>query len=292
MKYAFLILAHTDPQQLSRLVHALDDPRFDIFIHVDAKSDISVFEFEKYALRYSKMFVLRQRYSVFWGDISIVDATLAMYRKALDTYKYDRFVTLSGLDYPIQSNDVIAATLSDSRIEYIMGNVITTSEYCKVERFYFWKHKIIGLLVRRLCKIVRYKKPRYLTVNNTTWEIYFAPQWHALTYECVTHIFHILEDHPEILKYFKYSYAPDELLIPTIVFNSPSLRAKTLRSSFPEGTHYNEKPAIHYLNYEPVIEVFTEANYQDIVSSGKLFLRKARSGVSDGLLDMIDKTLR
>ena len=290
MKYAFLILAHTDPQQLRRLVHALDDPRFDMYIHVDGKADIASFEFEKYALRYSKMTVLEQRYKVYWGDISIVNATLAMYRKAMDSDRYDRFITLSGLDYPIQSNDVIAQVLSDPAVEFIMGNIITRPEYHKVERRYFWKLKRPGILLTRLLNLCRVKKPRYITVDNSKWDIYFAPQWHALSFPCVKTLLHVLDSNPHILRYFKYAYAPDELLIPTVVFNSPEMKHRTLRCSFPEETHYNEKTAVHYLNYDPVIEVFTVSKYQQIIDSGKLFFRKARSGVSDELLDMIDET--
>ena len=81
-----------------------------------------------------------------------------------------------------------------------------------------------------------------------------------------------------------------ELLIPTIVFNTPFLRKRALRDSFPEHAHYNEKTAIHHLNYDPVIEVFTASKFQVIMESGKLFFRKARTGVSDQLLDMIDET--
>ena len=290
MKYAFLILAHTDLHQLRRLVHALDDPRFDVFIHVDAKSDISSFQFETYTLQYSHLHVLKHRYKVLWGDISIVDATLAMYRQAMEFDRYDRFITLSGLDYPIQSNDVIASTLSDPDVEFIMGNIITKVEYQKVERYHFWKLRKFRRIAILLLDMFRIKKPRYMIVGNQIWDIYSAPQWHAFSFECVKHIFETLETYPHIKEYFKYSYAPDELLIPTIVFNTPFLRKRALRDSFPEHAHYNEKTAIHHLNYDPVIEVFTASKFQVIMESGKLFFRKARTGVSDQLLDMIDET--
>ena len=42
MKHAYLIMAHANIGQLSQLLLALDDPRNDIYLHIDAKSDIDL----------------------------------------------------------------------------------------------------------------------------------------------------------------------------------------------------------------------------------------------------------
>lgn len=43
-KHAYLIMAHKDPEQLKLLISLLDDPRNDIFVHCDKKSDPSILE--------------------------------------------------------------------------------------------------------------------------------------------------------------------------------------------------------------------------------------------------------
>jgi hypothetical protein len=43
MKIAHLVLAHKNPQQLERMLEALDHPQCDFFIHLDKKADISQF---------------------------------------------------------------------------------------------------------------------------------------------------------------------------------------------------------------------------------------------------------
>ena len=43
MKYAYLILAHNNPQQLERMLNMLQDPAAEFYIHVDKKSDIRTF---------------------------------------------------------------------------------------------------------------------------------------------------------------------------------------------------------------------------------------------------------
>ena len=39
-RHAYLILAHTNFGQLRKLLELLDDPRNDIFVHVDGKADL------------------------------------------------------------------------------------------------------------------------------------------------------------------------------------------------------------------------------------------------------------
>ena len=288
-KIAFLILAHNDPQHLKKLIYALDYPAFDIYVHVDAKADIEQFGFDKYELKHSELFVLDDRVKVYWADYSIVQATINMYRRALENYDYSRYVTLSGNDYPLQSNSRIYQELSDPKVEFIMG---TPSEKPEKTRYYYFKKTgIIGKLFTHLFRWLRIVKNKNgLTLDGKTYTIYFAPQWHALSGDCVRAILEIISTHEqEIYEYFKHSFAPDELLIPTILFNDESFRKKALRAEFPKGTHYNEMPAIHYINYEPVVQVFTEQDAEKLLTSGKLFARKLLSGVSDGLVRIIDE---
>lgn len=42
-RHAYLILAHKNWQQLCTLLTLLDDPRNDVFLHIDSKVDISQF---------------------------------------------------------------------------------------------------------------------------------------------------------------------------------------------------------------------------------------------------------
>ena len=43
MKHAYCILAHGSPGILKVLIGLLDDPRNDIYLHLDAKVDVGVF---------------------------------------------------------------------------------------------------------------------------------------------------------------------------------------------------------------------------------------------------------
>lgn len=288
-KIAFLIMVHNDPAQLKKLIYALDYPYFDIFVHVDAKVDISQFKFENYRLDYSKLVVLDNRIKVYWADFSIVQATVNMYETASSYYDYIRYVTLSGNDYPLQENETIYRILSNMNVEFIMGSPTEKPE--KVRYYFFEKTGLPGKVMTRVFRwlhISRNKGP--FVIDGKQYTIYFAPQWHALTGECVKYILEIFYHHKSIIEqYFKYSFAPDELLIPTLLFNNEKFKKRTLRSEFPKGTHYNDMTAIHFIDYEPIVQVFTEKDAEKLLSSGKSFARKLKNKSSDKLVEIINK---
>lgn len=244
------------------------------------------FNIENYALKHSRIYVIQNRVNVRWGDISIVDATLAMYRKAHENENYIRYVTLSGLDFPIRSNDQIYDTLSQEGVEFIKGNPIRGKELHKIKNIYPWKLGKLGGVISHVMKQLKIQKRGELRICGNPVQIYFAPQWHALSGEFVEYMLDVLQN-KTIRNFFHFSYAPDELMIPTILFNNKKYRERAISCDFPENTHYNAKSTLHYLNYEPIIEVFDEKSFDKIMNSEKLFVRKVRTGKSDNLVEMI-----
>lgn len=297
MKFAFLLLAHEDPENLRRLVHALDDPHFDFYVHVDAKKDIAEFGFDSYALRHSPLTVLEKRISTYWGDMTLVDAMLALYRRAYETGEYDRYITLSGLDYPLKSNEEILKALGDQNREYISARTLGKDLAFKIQGIYIWKHIFLARVARHLLGhygvVMHPQKLRIHKNDRTKYPVWFSSQWHALSGEFVAYMLKTLEENPSIRRFFRYSYAPDELLIPTILFNS-SFASRAIPGDFPENQDFEELfrtlPAVHHLRREKSnVVVFREEDYNELMNSGKLFCRKVRTGPSDGLLDRIDR---
>ena len=290
-KIAFLILTHHDPEQLKRLVCALDDPAFDCYIHIDAKSDIAQFHFDQYRLQYGNPVVLDRRVKVSWGNYSVTQAMIQLYEAAFSSdQNYCRFVMLSGNDYPLASDEVIYQTLTDMSREFIMGH---PTEHPEKVTLYHYMHSanLYEKAIRRLFHTLKIKNKHRLIVYGKELPVYFSPQWNALSRECVAYFLQAIRDNQAIIdQFFKLSYASDELLIPTLVFNNEALRRKTLRSEFPKDTPYNDKLAIHYINYLPwtPVQVFTEEDAETLLSSGKLFARKFSTGQSDKLIEIID----
>jgi hypothetical protein len=102
---AFLILAHDQPKHLARLLRALEHDRHVFFIHIDAKSDLGMFERSVSRSATNVVFLKgNDRFRIHWGGFSIVKATLRLVEVAR-TYRkgFDRFVLLSGAYYPIMT---------------------------------------------------------------------------------------------------------------------------------------------------------------------------------------------
>ena len=51
--------------------------------------------------------------------------------------------------------------------------------------------------------------------------MYGGGQWHALTHAFASYMMDLIDTQPKLLTYFQTSYAPDEMLFQTILFNSP-----------------------------------------------------------------------
>lgn len=112
-KIAILILAHRYTEQLRRMVQRLDCEYFDVYLHVDAKSNIAPFiKGLTGAMKTSKLAFVTQRIPTYLNDFSLVDATCASLHEAIEGDDYQYFALLTGQDYPIKSNQTIYETLT------------------------------------------------------------------------------------------------------------------------------------------------------------------------------------
>ena len=104
-KHAYLIIAHTNFEQLQKLVNILDDERNDIYIHIDKKSQ----DFETSIIKacHSQVTFVK-RTSVNWGGFSQINCELLLLKKAISSSSgYSRYHLISGMDLPIKSQNYI-----------------------------------------------------------------------------------------------------------------------------------------------------------------------------------------
>lgn len=78
-RHAYLIIAHTNWEQLQKLVSLLDDKRNDIYVHIDKKSNTSKLRLNT---QFSKL-VFVERHNVRWGDVSQIKAEMALFSAAV-----------------------------------------------------------------------------------------------------------------------------------------------------------------------------------------------------------------
>ncbi|KAG5189451.1 core-2/I-branching enzyme-domain-containing protein, partial [Tribonema minus] len=118
VRFLYLILAHAQPQQVLRLIDALDEPGqpHSFVVHVDAKADAAVqTALAAAAAARANVHVLRgaERVEVQWGGFSVCQAMLNALRYAVShSLAFDWFWNLSGTSYPLASNRALRAALA------------------------------------------------------------------------------------------------------------------------------------------------------------------------------------
>ncbi|MCB2059033.1 MAG: beta-1,6-N-acetylglucosaminyltransferase [Novosphingobium sp.] len=114
MKFAYAILAHTAPEQLSRLIDRLaEDPEDDrIVLHLDCKSELWRNQRDSFAGHPSgKVVLVPDPVNVFWAHSSQVAAQCRILGKALEC-DFDYIHLISGADWPTSPREKIVADIT------------------------------------------------------------------------------------------------------------------------------------------------------------------------------------
>ncbi len=296
MTLAYLISAHTDAPQLARLIHALDSEAH-FFVHIDRKADIRPFQ---ELCSGENVHFLTERVDVRWGTFLQVEYQLLLLRAALSHLThFHRLIMLSGLDYPLVSNEAIRQWIaSQGEQETLPCYCLNTPTLPKglynnytTPRLLFrhlpaWLATKLSILCRRSMAFVGYHRPLTLTVGGQQWDFFKSSSWFCISEALAKYVLDTYDNHPEIRKSFEHTFGPDETMIPTIVMNSPqwAARCPLVQGKYPGLTGLTP---IHYIIYEPVIQIMTLNHLPKLKACGKLFARKFISGQSDALVEAL-----
>ena len=232
MKIAYGILCHTDPNHIGRLAKKLTkNVNSKVFVHVDKKVDIT--PFENQLLDKKNVYVLSNRVEINWGGYQAIEATINLMQTAKNIFKFDRFVLLQGLEYPIKSGKEIEDFfVKNFDTEFLLAQNISTidnlEEQHKYRLYYkfgsssiFWKiiNKTNCFLVKK--RIVPHLKKNYIRdkQGKKMW-IYQGCAQFGITYLAVEYILNFNATNPKFNSYFKTMFAPDEAYFHTIIYNS------------------------------------------------------------------------
>ena len=301
MKIAYLISTFTDPQHLSRLIKALDGADVHFFIHVDAKVDIRPFD---ELTKGDNVHYLSDRVNVYWGTYSQVEFQMRMIQAALDlSVRFDRLFMLSGQDYPLWSNGQIRDYLSQcGEHELISGICLDTEEVEESKKRIYrlfrpqtdirWlsakANDWLSKALRKFCKLTGMRKKLWMEVDGKQWHLFKGSDYFCLSHDLAAYVVRTWQEQPAIHQYFKTSFAPSETCIPTIVFNNPTYAALAdLHTG--DYTTLKALTLLHYIDYVPVIRIWNDADFDELVNSGKMFARKFTTADSTPLLDRIDR---
>lgn len=301
MKIAFLISAYTDPRQLGNMVRALQDDNHWFFIHVDKKVDIEPFVED--VNRYRHISFVTNRLSVNWGG----GYNQVLYQKELlrscieSGIDFDRVFILTTQDYPLWSKQAIWDELqANPEKEYILGLDITNIKEPKKIKdklvlYHFFRDipvrsvkvkKMFSGGSRIIMRMLPFRKKPYLMVNGKRWDVYQASGYMCITMALARYLYNEMCSNKIVNSYFIHSFVPEEMVIPTIVYNSP-YRDRAMLYPYQRYDGLKSLSAITYFNYGKAIQVFDETNYDELMQSGKMFARKFSSTKSARLMEML-----
>jgi hypothetical protein len=291
LKVAFLILAHTDPEHLFKLVNALGY-ECDIFIHLDKKSE--VFHFSK-NIKQKNVSFIDNRVEVSWAGISMIDAQMNLIEETLKfKEKYSHVVFLSGSDYPIKKMDYILnyfSSQSDREFIKFIDMRESPEHYMKLINQKWFKEPFIRRQNKILISIdkgIRFLLNKIKFRNNWTVNIipYFGSQWIALSLDCAQYVYDFHNQNYIFRKFNKFTFSPDEHYIHTIIGNSKY--SKFSMGLQPFGGRGTFRLANYHLIDKSLNKWYTIDDYNLIEQSDKLFLRKIRSYDGNGLIKKIN----
>lgn len=299
MKIAYLMLAHKDPEQIKRLTERLSKTG-DCYIHLDKKSNKRNFD---EILRDDPGVTVLSRYSVSWAGWSMVQAYLYLLDYAYSADKnYDRFVFMTGQDYPLMTDTRIIEEFSkNSDVEYIMAYNIRTStiptDKNKILKNWYFDVPFKNRFLRRCYLSFMYRfvtkpfnsKKLQVCYNGKYVDPYFGQMLSAFTRSGAELILHTYKTDKKFNKKMKLVHAAVEIYWQTIIFNSP-LRKNTVQGGEEHEIteHFGWAP-LHYHNYDVDTSIYTEEDFEELKSSGYMFFRKVVPGISDTLMDKIDE---
>ncbi len=289
MNIAYLILAHTNPFQLKRLIKRLYTKNTWFFIHLDSKIPLTT-DFSNLCSEIPHAVYISRRSNVRWGAFSVVQAILYSLKEITEFGTvFDYVVLMSGTDYPIKDNMLIFSYFKENCghefihyrklpiVQYPEGRMDRVWYYYDYDNYYsefgsrgstFYEAEMRARSIKR--NFIDGMQP------------YHGSMWWCLSLSCIKYILKLVDNDNEIMNYFRYTKFSDEQFFQTLVMNSPFA---------------DKAPSINlwYLDWSiadsPHPKTLNTEDLNALLTSGCLYARKLDNECSSKLMDTIDHDL-
>ena len=286
-KHAYLIMAHHDFSLLQKLLLLLDDPHNDLYLHIDKKSDKSMFE--NVSLQYSNLYIIPS-ISVNWGGHSQIRCELNLLKSAIPN-KYTYYHLLSGADLPIKSNKYIQDFFEhNAGKEFLIANKISLENnnleiLNRIKYYYFFQNTIGrngGKLMRifeilEVLSIQLQKCFKVDRIKNNNLEYYKGGNWFSITHNLATFL---IANEDKIKHIFSKTVCADELFLQTFAMQSPYKDNIVCD---------NNLRCIDWQRGKPY--TFRLEDFDLLMSSDKLFARKFSTTTDSNIIHKIYNSL-
>lgn len=306
MRIAYIISAYKLPKQLVRLVRRLTVDGSRVYIHVDERTPMQVFQAMCMPLASVPGVTFLARHACHWGDFGHVAATLKGLAAidALPNGDYPEWVILlTGQDFPLKTPEGIAGFLAAHPGEcFIEAKPLHEFPADWLDRVQFWHFRLgpwrlpwpaplwnnlynrsfnfnfaTGRFARQWNRLVRLspRRRRLLPPHR----IYGGSSYWCLPGEAVRIVMTFVRQNPGFVRFFRHVDVPDEFFFQTILANS---------SLAPRITGHN----LTFIDWEtpnPTLpRVFESEDMARLRQQPELFARKFDSSRFPGVLDLLE----
>lgn len=271
MKQAILITAYKEFNQLKELIYAFDTTFFNIYIHIDKKSNIStktILELKKI----KNVKYISQDFKVNWGGLNHLKSYLKLSEIALKDSDNSFFHLITGQDYPIKNVDYFKLVTNTKKCNYLGYSKMPKKAWSKggmdrLEYYNFYdtfnakKSKKWINRIKRFQKMIGFKRP----INHYLGQLYGGGTYWSLSREVLTYVINYTKDNPKFLKRFKHTFCAEEIYFQTIIMNS----------TFSNKITNDSLRFIDWKSGKGGYPAFLDdTDFNTIVNSNKLFARK------------------
>ncbi|MEO1024472.1 MAG: DUF5928 domain-containing protein [Pseudomonadota bacterium] len=221
---AYLLLCHKDVPSIIAQASQLTAAGDAVTIHFDARASSAEFDKLRAGLAGNPLVAFStKRVKCGWGEWSLVDATLHAMRTALEAFpRATHFYMVSGDCMPIKTAEYVHDFIERGDVDYIECNDFFESDWIKtgfkeerlIYRHYFNERTQAKSfyaafnLQKRLG--LRRSVPKGIRVM-------IGSQWWCLRRHTVEAILELIAERPDIARFFRTTWIPDETFFQTLV---------------------------------------------------------------------------
>lgn len=281
MSLTYIIQAHRLPEQLARLVDRILMPGDHAWVHIDARAPLEPFTAARDGRLLAADVTLLERRPTPWARIGLVEVTLDGFARALESgHDFSHLSLLSGQDYPIKPPAAFAAHLAarprDAFIEYLaLPGPRPGDELARLDRRWYWIGEHRFSLPNRWLPLPRTRPLPHGLVP------YKGSAFFTLPRDLVAAVLELHAARPQLLRYLRRSFNPDEYFFQTTLVNSAH-RDRIVGDNL---------RLIDFSGGEIHPATLTCADLPRIAGSPKFLARKFDAGVDAAVLDRIDREL-
>lgn len=293
-RHAFLVMAHDEYELLAVLVQLLDDPRADIYIHVDRRSPSPPPLAE--LARHSRVTFIRRR-AVRWSGYSQVEAEMDLIAAATPG-RYLYYHLLSGHDLPITPRDKLYSFFElHEGTEFVdcwatPENGRFTDVYRDRIRYFTpieprHRRSILSRVLNRASVAIQ----RGVGVDRTDGQSYvYGSNWFSITHDLAEYC---LRHRPQVRQMFHHTRGADEIFLQTLTWRS-EFRSRLHPADAEHGALGNAR----YIDwsrrgeekYSPY--VIRASDVEGVRQSGCMFARKFSLSVDSEAIEQVARIVR